>query len=143
MTAPAPMRYARHARAWMMTCWRGASYAADARVPGSDVGEGPAMIDHYVWLIWSSAFLIPWLTPCRKMHQNQWTVGPTVVAFPLAAGARYPVLLRPSIAASDICRQLATGRAINALMLKRTKLTGIRSSAAIHSAAALSTPASA
>ena len=135
MTAPAPMRYARHARVWMMTCWRCASCAADARVPGPDVGEGPAMIDHYVWLIWSSAFLIPWLTPCRKMHQNQWTVGPTVVAFPLAAGARCPVLLRPSIATPGMSGS-APLVAINALMLKRTKFTGIRNGSAIHSPSA-------
>jgi Cu2+-exporting ATPase len=62
----------------------------------------------------------------RKMQQNLWrAVGYNVIAFPLAAGALYPVLLGPSIAALAISGSSALV-AINALMLKRTKLTGIR-----------------
>jgi Cu2+-exporting ATPase len=62
----------------------------------------------------------------RKMHQNLWwAVGYNVVAFPLAAGVLYPILLGPSIAALAMSGSSALV-AINALMLKRTKLTGIR-----------------
>jgi len=64
----------------------------------------------------------------RKMHQNLWwAVGYNVVAFPLAAGVLYPILLGPSIAALAMSGSSALV-AINALMLKRTKLTGIRQS---------------
>jgi Cu2+-exporting ATPase len=61
----------------------------------------------------------------RKMHQNLWwAIGYNVIAFPIAAGVLYPWLLGPSIAA--IAMSGSTGVvAINALMLKRTKLTGI------------------
>ncbi|MGO4684579.1 heavy metal translocating P-type ATPase [Hyphomicrobium sp. 2TAF46] len=63
----------------------------------------------------------------RKMHQNlYWAVGYNVVAFPLAAGVLYPFLLSPTIAAIAMSGSSAVV-AINALMLKRTKLTGIRS----------------
>ena len=68
----------------------------------------------------------------RKMHQNLWwAVGYNVIAFPLAAGVLYPFLLGPSIAALAMSGSSALV-AINALMLKRTKLTGIsrRSAAA-------------
>ena len=62
----------------------------------------------------------------RKMHQNLWwAVGYNVIAFPLAAGVLYPFLLGPSIAALAMSGSSALV-AINALMLKRTKLTGIR-----------------
>lgn len=62
----------------------------------------------------------------RKMHQNLWwAIGYNVIAFPLAAGVLYPVLLGPSIAALAMSGSTALV-AINALMLKRTKLTGIR-----------------
>ena len=62
----------------------------------------------------------------RKMHQNLWwAVGYNVVAFPLAAGVLYPFILGPSIAALAMSGSSALV-AINALMLKRTKLTGIR-----------------
>ena len=62
----------------------------------------------------------------RKMHQNlYWAVGYNVIAFPLAAGVLYPLLLGPSIAALAMSGSTALV-AINALMLKRTKLTGIR-----------------
>jgi Cu2+-exporting ATPase len=67
----------------------------------------------------------------RKMHQNLWwAVGYNVIAFPLAAGILYPVLLSPEIAAFAMSGSTLIV-AINALMLKRTKLAGItrRSSA--------------
>jgi Cu2+-exporting ATPase len=67
----------------------------------------------------------------RKMHQNLWwAVGYNVIAFPLAAGILYPVLLSPEIAALAMSGSTLIV-AINALMLKRTKLAGItrRSSA--------------
>ena len=61
----------------------------------------------------------------KKMHQNLWwAIGYNVVAFPLAAGVLYPWLLGPSIAAIAMSGSTAVV-AINALMLKRTKLTGI------------------
>ena len=60
------------------------------------------------------------------MHQNLWwAVGYNVIAFPLAAGVLYPFLLGPSIAAIAMSGSSALV-AINALMLKRTRLTGIR-----------------
>ncbi len=61
----------------------------------------------------------------KKMHQNLgWAIGYNVVAFPIAAGVLYPWLLGPSIAAIAMSGSTAVV-AINALMLKRTKLTGI------------------
>ena len=63
----------------------------------------------------------------RKMHQNLWwAVGYNVIAFPLAAGVLYPFTLSPEIAALSMSGSSAIV-AINALMLKRTKLDGIRS----------------
>ena len=60
-----------------------------------------------------------------KMHQNLWwAVGYNVIAFPLAAGVFYPFLLSPEIAALAMSGSSALV-AINALMLKRTKLAGI------------------
>ncbi|MBC7579823.1 MAG: ATPase P, partial [Tardiphaga sp.] len=65
-----------------------------------------------------------------KMHQNLWwAVCYNVVAFPLAAGVLYPFLLSPTIAAVAMSGSSALV-AINALMLKRTKLTGIGPKAA-------------
>ena len=61
----------------------------------------------------------------RKMHQNLWwAVGYNVIAFPLAAGVLYPFLLSPEIAALAMSGSSALV-AINALMLKRTRLGGI------------------
>ena len=61
----------------------------------------------------------------RKMHQNLWwAVGYNVIAFPLAAGVFYPFLLSHEIAALAMSGSSALV-AINALMLKRTKLPGI------------------
>ena len=62
----------------------------------------------------------------RKMHQNLWwAVGYNVIAFPLAAGVFYPFTLSPEIAALSMSGSSAVV-AINALMLKRTKLAGIK-----------------
>ena len=62
----------------------------------------------------------------RKMHQNLgWAVGYNLIAFPLAAGVFYPFTLSPEIAA--LAMSGSSGLvAVNALMLKRTKLAGIR-----------------
>lgn len=58
----------------------------------------------------------------RKMHQNLWwAVGYNIVAFPLAAGVFYPFLLSPEIAALAMSGSSALV-AVNALLLKRTKL---------------------
>jgi P-type Cu2+ transporter len=63
----------------------------------------------------------------RKMHQNLWwAVGYNVIAFPLAAGVFYPFTLSPEVAALSMSGSSAIV-AINALLLKRTKLAGIRS----------------
>ncbi|QEZ45148.1 heavy metal translocating P-type ATPase [Cupriavidus oxalaticus] len=62
----------------------------------------------------------------RKMHQNLWwAVAYNLVAFPLAAGLLYPFTLSPEIAALSMSGSSALV-AINALLLKRTKLAGIR-----------------
>ena len=62
----------------------------------------------------------------RKMHQNlAWAVGYNVIAFPLAAGVLYPFVLSPEVAALAMSGSTLVV-AINALMLKRTKLAGIR-----------------
>ena len=82
----------------------------------------------------------------RKMHQNLWwAVGYNLIAFPLAAGVFYPFTLSPEIAALSMSGSSAVV-AINALMLKRTKLAGIkrvRSPGAPEAAAKLSAGASA
>ena len=62
----------------------------------------------------------------RKMHQNLWwAVGYNVIAFPLAAGVFFPFVLSPEVAALSMSGSTLVV-AINALMLKRTKLAGIR-----------------
>jgi Cu2+-exporting ATPase len=62
----------------------------------------------------------------RKMHQNLWwATGYNVVAFPLAAGVFYPFLLSPEIAALAMSGSSALV-AVNALLLKRTRLEAIR-----------------
>jgi Cu2+-exporting ATPase len=62
----------------------------------------------------------------RKMHQNLWwAVGYNVIAFPLAAGVLYPFVLSPEVAALSMSGSTLIV-AINALMLRRTKLAGIR-----------------
>ncbi|PWB64257.1 MAG: copper-translocating P-type ATPase [Bradyrhizobiaceae bacterium] len=61
----------------------------------------------------------------RKMHQNLWwATGYNLIAFPLAAGVFYPVLLSPEVAALAMSGSSALV-AINALLLKRTRLEGI------------------
>lgn len=73
----------------------------------------------------------------RKMHQNLWwATGYNLIAFPLAAGAFYPFLLNPEIAALSMSGSSALV-AINALLLKRTHLDGIGGTKAVESEAAL------
>ena len=61
----------------------------------------------------------------RKMHQNLWwAVGYNVIAFPLAAGVLYPFVLSPEVAALSMSGSTLIV-ALNALLLKRTKLAGI------------------
>jgi P-type Cu2+ transporter len=70
----------------------------------------------------------------RKMHQNLWwAVGYNVIAFPLAAGVLYPFVLSPEVAALSMSGSTLIV-AINALMLKRTKLDGIRPASKLASA---------
>jgi Cu2+-exporting ATPase len=65
----------------------------------------------------------------RKMHQNLWwAVGYNLIAFPIAAGVFYPFLLSPELAALAMSGSSALV-AINALLLKRTRLEGIRPAA--------------
>ena len=60
------------------------------------------------------------------MHQNLWwAVGYNLIAFPLAAGVLYPLVLSPEVAALSMSGSTLLV-AVNALMLKRTKLEGIR-----------------
>lgn len=59
----------------------------------------------------------------RKMHQNLgWAVAYNVVAFPLAAGLLYPLLLSPEIAALAMSGSSVLV-AVNALLLKRRRLS--------------------
>ena len=62
----------------------------------------------------------------RKMHQNLWwAVSYNTIAFPIAAGVFFPFVLSPEVAALSMSGSTLVV-AINALMLKRTKLAGIR-----------------
>ena len=65
----------------------------------------------------------------RKMRQNLvWAVGYNTVAFPIAMGLFYPafgLILRPEIAALSMAGSSFLV-AMNALLLKRTRLEGIR-----------------
>ena len=54
-----------------------------------------------------------------------WAVGYNVIAFPLAASVFYPFTLSPEISAQSMSGSQAVV-AINALLLKGTKLAGIR-----------------
>jgi len=64
----------------------------------------------------------------RKMHQNLfWAVGYNVIAFPAAAGVFYPFVISPEVAALAMSGSSALV-AVNALLLKRTRLEGIRQS---------------
>ncbi|WP_310446325.1 heavy metal translocating P-type ATPase [Thiobacillus sp.] len=61
----------------------------------------------------------------RKMHQNLvWAVAYNVVAFPLAAGVFYPFVISPEVAALAMSGSSALV-AVNALLLKSTRLEGI------------------
>ncbi len=58
-----------------------------------------------------------------KMHQNLWwAVGYNTLAFPVAAGVFYPFTLSPEVAAMSMSGSTVIV-AINALMLKRTRLS--------------------
>jgi Cu2+-exporting ATPase len=58
----------------------------------------------------------------RKMHQNLfWAVAYNAVAFPLAAGVLYPILLRPEVAALAMSGSTVLV-AVNALLLKRFRI---------------------
>jgi Cu2+-exporting ATPase len=62
----------------------------------------------------------------RKMHQNLfWAVAYNVIAFPAAAGVFYPLVISPEVAAIAMSGSSALV-AVNALLLKRTRLEGIR-----------------
>lgn len=62
----------------------------------------------------------------RKMRQNLfWAVVYNVIAFPLGAGVLYLVLLSPEIAALAMSGSSALV-VVNAMMLKDTRLEGIR-----------------
>jgi Cu2+-exporting ATPase len=77
----------------------------------------------------------------RKMHQNLWwAVGYNVIAFPLAAGVLYPFVLSPEVAALSMSGSTLVV-AINALMLKRTKLARIRQPGKTAAAGKLEAPA--
>jgi Cu2+-exporting ATPase len=66
----------------------------------------------------------------RKMHQNLvWAVAYNVIAFPVAAGVFYPLLISPEVAALAMSGSSAVV-AVNALLLKRTKLSGLRGAGA-------------
>ncbi|MEX0915788.1 MAG: HAD-IC family P-type ATPase [Wenzhouxiangellaceae bacterium] len=62
----------------------------------------------------------------RKMHQNLfWAVAYNVIASPMAAGVFYPLVISPEVAALAMSGSSALV-AVNALLLKRTHLDGIR-----------------
>ena len=61
----------------------------------------------------------------RKMHQNLfWAVAYNVIAFPMAAGVFYPLIISPAVAALAMSGSSALV-AVNALLLKRTRLEGL------------------
>jgi Cu2+-exporting ATPase len=71
----------------------------------------------------------------RKMHQNLfWAVAYNVIAFPAAAGVFYPLVISPEVAALAMSGSSALV-AVNALLLKRTRLEGIRSARSQFAAA--------
>jgi P-type Cu2+ transporter len=62
----------------------------------------------------------------RKMHQNLWwAAGYNVLAFPVAAGVFYPLMISPEVAAISMSGSTLLVAA-NALLLKRQRLEGIR-----------------
>ena len=63
----------------------------------------------------------------RKMHQNLfWAVAYNVIAFPAAAGVFYPLIISPAVAAIAMSGSSALV-AVNALLLKRTRLDAYNS----------------
>jgi Cu2+-exporting ATPase len=63
----------------------------------------------------------------RKMHQNLfWAVAYNVIAFPLAAGVLFPILLSPEVAALAMSGSSVLVAA-NALLLRRYRLRGASS----------------
>jgi Cu2+-exporting ATPase len=69
----------------------------------------------------------------RKMHQNLiWAVAYNVIAFPMAAGVFYPLVISPEVAALAMSGSSALV-AINALLLQRTRLEGISTAASADS----------
>ncbi len=73
----------------------------------------------------------------RKMHQNLfWAVAYNVVAFPAAAGLFYPLIISPEVAALAMSGSSALV-AVNALLLKRTRLEGVRHTSTGSAAAGL------
>ena len=78
----------------------------------------------------------------RKMRQNLWwAVGYNTIAFPIAAGLFYPkygLLLRPEIAALSMSGSSLLV-ALNALMLRWTRLPGIRRMSPTRAAAGTTT----
>jgi len=61
----------------------------------------------------------------RKMHQNLfWAVAYNVIAFPVAAGVFFPYVISPEVAALAMSGSSALV-AVNAMLLKRTRLEGI------------------
>jgi Cu2+-exporting ATPase len=72
----------------------------------------------------------------RKMHQNlYWAAGYNVIAFPLAAGLLFPLLLSPEIAAVAMSGSSVLV-AVNALLLKRHRLSGADTAAPVAAPAA-------
>jgi len=72
----------------------------------------------------------------RKMHQNLfWAVAYNVVAFPVAAGVFFPFVISPEVAALAMSGSSALV-AVNALLLKRTRLEGVGRMGAAHAAVA-------
>jgi len=72
----------------------------------------------------------------RKMHQNLgWAVAYNVVAFPMAAGVFYPLVISPEVAALAMSGSSALV-AVNALLLKRTRLEGVGTDHGAQAAAA-------
>ena len=64
----------------------------------------------------------------RKMHQNLfWAVAYNVIAFPAAAGVFYPFVVNPEVAALAMSGSSALV-AVNAMLLKRTRLRGSKDS---------------
>ena len=94
-------------------------------------GTGAAMTSAQVVLVKSDpcdvvAAIDPSRATLRKMHPTLWSaVACNVIPFPLAAGVYSHFTLSPEIAALSMSGGSAVV-AINALMLKRTKLAGIK-----------------